>query len=241
MWIRLALVLVGLWPVLAQAAVDCADAGAVAQTYAVPGSPTEITSYTRPSGSDFVGFAVAGHRNATPAKTVDAMTWAGNAMTATTTLQYTDPVWGQLFHIIAPPSGAQTVVMDWNVTPLTDGIVIFVCTGVNQSTPTHDPAQSTGTGTTASTTVSNVTATDVVIACVTRSGTASMTGSGSLVVIANDNAAPDEMNVGCWYQPGSAGGSVSVSLTSSSTWTIHAVAVASVPSGDSGGEAIWFP
>lgn len=228
-----------LLPSWAHAAVDCNDANAVAETYTTPGTST-VTSYTRPSGSDFIGFAVAGHRIGANPRTLTAISWAGNAMTATTSLQFTDPVWGQLFQYLAPPPGAQNVTMNWNQAPLTDAIVIFTCTGVNQATPVHDAIQSTGLGTTASVTVSNVGSTDVVIACVTKDSTEAMTGGGSLVLIANDNATPSEMNVGCWRQPGSAGGAVSITWTGSQQWTIHAAAVSPVATAVEG-DFVWFP
>lgn len=233
--------LVASYPLAAMGAVACNDANAVAQTYGAPTDP-ETTSYTRPSGEDFVGFALAGHRVGVTAKTLNAMTWAGNAMTATTTLQWDDPAFGQLFHYIAPPSGAQNVVMDWDTVPLTDSIVIFVCTGANQSTPVHDATSTSGQGTTASTTVSNVTSSDVVIACLTKDDTETMTGGGSLTAIATDNASASEMNTGCWYQPGSAGGSVSITWTGTQQWSLHAAAVAVAASAvSSGGDALWYP
>lgn len=225
-------------PALSQAAVSCADANAFAQTFGTPADPMTDT-YTRPSGSEFVGFFLVGHRQSGGARTISSIAWGASTPTSITTATYTDPAGGELFRLIAPPSGAQTVSASWSGARLTDGLVVFVCTGADQTTPTHDPISTSGSSATAATTVSNVVASDVVIACVTRSGTTAMTGSGSLVQIAQD-ASPEEMNVGCWYQPGSAGGSVSVSLGVSNAWTIQAIAV-SPPSADLGGGALWYP
>lgn len=242
MRIKILFLLILLLPSWVHAAVDCADANVQVNTFGTPVDPMTIT-YTRPSGSDFVGFVLGGYRLGGGAISVSSISWGAGTPTALTTAQYTDPNGGVLYRLIAPPSGANAVNVTWSGARLADGIVVFVCTGVNQSSPTHDATQSTGTGTTASVTVNNVTASDVVIACVTRdtgSG-GNFTGGGSLVAIGTDNASPDEMNVGCWYQPGSAGGSVSVTWTSSEQWTIHAVAVAAASSSDTGGRAIWFP
>lgn len=221
------------------AAVDCADTNVLAQTYGTPASPMTDT-YTRPSGSNFVGFFLAGQRQGTTPQTVSSIAWGASTPTSITTAAFGDPSGGELFRLIAPPSGAQTTSVTWSGTRLADGMVVFVCTGVDQTNPTHDPISTSGSSATAATTVSNVLSTDVVIACVTRNGATAMTGSGSLVEIGQD-ASPAEMNVGCWYQPGSAGGSVSVSLGVSNGWTIHALAISPVASTDMGGEALWFP
>jgi hypothetical protein len=81
--------------------------------------------------------------------------------------------------------------------------------------------------------------TDVVIFCVTKDGNEAMTGGGSLVLI-KDATTPGEMNIGCWYQPGSAGGSGSITWTGSQQWTIQAAAVQPPASTDLGGGALWF-
>lgn len=228
-----------LLPSWVHAAVDCADANAVSDTFGTPASPMVI-NYTRPSGSDFVGFALAAFRQ-DPAIGVSAITWGGNAMTQVGGDQWTTPAGAEFYRLIAPPSGTQTISTTWSGGRLTDSVAVFVCTGVDQTTPIRDQNSATGSGTTASVTVTSVNASDVVVACVARSGTASVTGSGSLVEITTDNASASEMNIGCWYQPGSAGGSVSVALSSSNAWTIHAASIAAAASADTGGDALWFP
>lgn len=234
------LLLLLLVPSLSWAAVDCADGSAVANTNSTAQDPISV-SYTRPSGSDFLGFLFAAHRNGAPAKTVTGTSWGASTPTSSGTAAYDDPAGGHLHQLVDPPSGAQTVTASWNVTPLADGYVVFTCTGVNQSTPTHDYTSAGGSSTTASATVSNVTVSDVVIVCVATDGTATLTGGGSLVAIATDNASASEINVGCWYQPGSAGGSVSVTLAVTNDWALTAIAVAPTTSADMGGEAVWFP
>lgn len=226
-------------PSFSWAAVDCADAGAVAQTFATPASPM-TTSYTRPGGSDFLGFVYAGHRQGTTARTVSSIAWGGDTPTASGAQDYNDPIAGRLYQLVAPASGAQTIDVTWSSTPLADGLVVLACTGVNQSTPTHDFATANGNSGTASVTVSNVTASDVVIACVSNDGARTLTGTGSLTVIATDNASPGELNIGCWYQPGAAGGSVSVTLDVADDWVIQAIAVSPTASTETGGDALWF-
>lgn len=218
-------------------AVDCADANAVSNEDAA--GPNPITaSYTLAGGlSDTVGFAIVGWRLSPSTVTVTAKTWNGSATTAATTNQYTDPAGGQLFYIVNPATGTVSATLSAGV--LADSVAAFVCSGVNQVTPFHDATQATGSGTTASATVSNVLSTDVVIACVTKDGNEAMTGGGSLTQITQEGS-PGESNVGCWRQPGSAGGSVSVTWTGTQQWTIHAVAVQPSASTDTSGDIIWF-
>lgn len=228
-----------LMPSISSAAVDCADANAVAEVNAVSQNPTAI-AHTRPSGSDFVAIGFAGHQVGTTARVVTAKTWAGNTMTDTTTLAYYDPIWGQMFHLVNPPSGTNNFSISWNSDPLTDALVALVCTGVDQASPIRDQNTATGLSTTASVTVTNVQASDVVVFCVSKDEVTAMTGAGSLVLIATDST-PAEMHIGCWYQPGSAGGSASVTWTTDEQWTMHGVALKAVAGSDLGGAPLWFP
>lgn len=228
-----------LLPSLSYAAVNCADGNVVAETFGTPPSPM-TTSYTRPSGSDFLGFVFAGHRQGATPRTVSSIAWGASTPTASGAQDYNDPAAGRLYQLVAPPSGAQTVDVTWSASPLADGLVVLTCTGVHQSNPTHDYITANGSSTTPSVTVSNVTASDIVIACVSNDGARTQTGGGSLVLIATD-ASPSEMTVGCWYQPGSAGGAVSVTLDTTDDWVITAIAVSPVASTDIGGDALWFP
>lgn len=225
-------------PSLSWGAVDCADGNAVAETFDTPPSPM-TTSYTRPSGSDFLGFVYAAHRQGTTSRTVSTIAWGADTPTASGAQDYNDPIAGRLYQLVAPASGAQTIDVTWSGTPLADGLVVLTCTGAHQVSPTHDFATANGNSGTASVTVSNVTASDVVIACVSNDATRTLTGAGSLVLIATD-ATPGEMNVGCWYQPGSAGGTVSVTLDVADDWVIQAIAVSPTASTETGGEAVWF-
>ena len=224
-------------PCVSRAAVDCADANGFAIEDAAGTTPL-TNSYTLAGGlSDTIGFQTVGHRRGGGTATITAQTWNGSSTTAVTTAQYTDPAGGRMFYILSPASG--TVSATFSAAPLADSLAGFVCSGVNQSTPFHDETQSTGSGTTASVTVSNVSVSDVVVACVTKDGNEAMTGDGSLVQIAQASS-PGESNIGCWYQPGSAGGSVSVSWTGTQQWTIHATAVSPTATTDVSGDAIWF-
>lgn len=237
--LSLLMLLAFLLPSPGQAAVDCADPNAVADTFGTPASPM-VLDYTRRSGSDLYGFAFAAHRNGATQRTVSSISLGASTPTSLTTAQFQDPSGGHLFGVASPPSGTNTLTVGWSGVRLADGAALLTCTGVDQVSPTHDATQSLGTGTTASVTVSNVAATDSVLFCISKDGTSDITGGGSAVAIAHDNGSPEEMDVGCWYQPGSAGGSVSATLGSSEQWTIHAVAIKQSVQVDNLGDAVWF-
>ncbi len=223
-------------PCVSQAAVDCADSNGFAVESAAGSNPI-TNSYTLAGGlSDTIGFVIVGQRKSTSPHTITAQTWNGVSTTLLTTAQYTDPAGSSAYYLLNPASG--TVSATFSSTPLATALAGFVCSGVDTSSPYHDTDQGTGTGTTASITISNVSTSDVVIACVHKDGNEAMTGGGSLVQIAQASS-PGESNVGCWYQPGSAGGSVSITWTGSQQWAIHATAVKVAPDA-AAGDAIWF-
>ena len=238
MRIKLLLLLAFLTPSFAQAAVNCADANVAVDAFGTPADPMTI-NYTRPSGSDFLGLVLAGYRLGGGALTISSMSFGAGTPTSLTTAQYTDPVGGNLYSLVAPPSGTSAVDTAFSGGRLTDGVVVFSCTGVNQASPTHDPNQSGGIGTTASLTISNVVATDVVVFCVVKDNSEAMTGGGSAVLIGTDTAA-GEIGVGCWYQPGSAGGSTSVTWTGSQQWVMFGAAVQEATTTDTSGGTLWF-
>lgn len=224
-----------LCPSLALAAVACNDANAVSNEDSAGPNPITI-SYTYAGGTNAVAFQFAGYRRGGGALTYTAKTWNGVGSTSITTHQYTDPAGGEAFYNLTPATG--TVSATASSTVLASVIAAWVCTGVNTAAPTHDAISTTGTGTTASTTVSNVLASDVVIACMSKDGNEAITPGGSLVELIKD-ASPVEMNGGCFYQAGTAGGSVSITWTGSQQWTIHAWAVSAANSTDVG-ELLWF-
>lgn len=217
----------------ALAGVACNDANAISNEDAA--GPNPITgSYTFAGGSDAVAFHFAGYRRGGGALTYSAKSWNGVGSTSLTTHQYTDPAGGEAFYNLTPATG--TVSATASNTVLASLMAAFVCTGVNRAAPTHDATSTTGSGTTASTTVSNVVASDVVIACMSKDGNEAITPDGSLVELIKD-ASPTEMNGGCFYQAGTAGGSVSISWTGTQQWTIHAWAVSAAVVR---GGVIWF-
>lgn len=233
----LVLLLVLLCPSLTWAAVACNDANAVSNEDAAGPNPITI-SYTYAGGTNAVAFHFAGYRRGGGTLTYTAKSWNGVGSTSLTTHQYTDPAGGEAFYNLTPATG--TVSATASTTVLASVIAAWVCTGVNTVSPTHDAISTTGTGTTASTTVTNVLASDVVIACMSKDGNEAITPGGSLVEIKKD-ASPTEMNGGCFYQDGTAGGAVSITWTGSQQWTIHAWAVSAALSDDGGGGVLWFP
>jgi len=224
-----------LCPTLALAAVACNDANAVSNEDGAGPNPITI-SYTYAGGTNAVAFHFAGYRRGAGTLSYTAKSWNGVGSTSLTTHRYTDPAGGEAFYNLTPATG--TVSATASSTVLASLTAAFVCTGVNTVSPTHDAISTTGSGTTASTTVSNVLASDVVIACMSKDGGEAISPDGSLVELIKD-ASPVEMNGGCFYQAGTVGGSVSISWTGTQQWTIHTWAVSAADSSDAG-DPLWF-
>jgi len=209
------------------AAIDCNDMNAVRLFDATPLDP-ETIAYTMPAGTNQVVFVGVGQRTGATPRTF-TVTFGGQAMIAATTSQYTDPIGGQLFYLVNPPSGVSNVVVDWSAAPLADGIVVFACNGVDTVSPIRSTNQATGASTTPSVTVPTVNAGDVVVDYVVSEDPANpVEGANQTVIIVGNGVT--EIGGGASWQAGSDGGVMSWTIANQQ-WSAHAAALkpAAVP------------
>lgn len=204
----------------AWAAISCGDA--IEFNDLTPTDP-ETIAYTTPAGSNQVLFVGVSMRHTS--FTIDGATQAGNAMTAVAAQSFLSPVATRLFYIVAPTSGTNNVVVDYSSIPLADAIVIWTCSGVDQTTPIRAFQSATGTGTAASVTVAGVQSGDVVVDIVgadVQTTDPTVGANQTAFHLGNDGS---EFGWGASQQAGADGGVMSWTMGASQEWSTQAAAL----------------
>lgn len=209
------------WAGSAWAVLVCSDV--TAANNLTPSSSSKTTSYTTPTGSNQVLFALSGIRHTT--FTINSATHAGNAMTAIAAASTLSPVIVRGFYIINPTSGTNNVVVNYSGQPLADAIVILVCSGVDTASPIHDPTNASGTGTAVSNTVPSVVSGEVVLDWFIQDVETTAPTIGSNQTELNKGTDASELGWGASQQAGSDGGVMSWTTALSQEWASQAFAV----------------
>lgn len=205
----------------AWSAISCGDA--TEANDAAPAGTTATINYTTPAGSDLVLFLGFAMRDATD--TISSATHAGNAMTAVAAEASGPPIHTRIFYIINPTSGSNNVVATSSGTPLAWAAVVWTCSGVNTAAPVHDATNANGVSATASVTVPNLVAGDVVVDIMGQdipAGDPTVGADQTTLHLGNDAV---EIAWGASYQAAAAGGVMSWGLADSDDWAIQGVAL----------------
>ncbi|MDH5666550.1 MAG: hypothetical protein OEY86_00885 [Nitrospira sp.] len=223
-----------LFPLQAQAAFTCVDAGTVEVHESSPANPRTI-SYTTPAGNNRITFAGVGFRNGVGV-TISSVTQGGNAMTADTTFQYVSTILGgNLYRLRNPPSGTNDVVVTWSGAVSQADIIIWTCLD-SDLTEFRSTNQASGVSTTPSVTAGTVAAGDIVVDFFSSDDAGAPSVGANQTVIHEGTTA--STNGGASYQAGADGGVMSWTIASDD-WVIFTYVVKPAAS-DEGGQPLWF-
>lgn len=130
----------------------------------------------------------------------------------------------ELFYLLNPSSGSQTVSVDWDNTPLSYVLTVVTCDGVNQSSPIADDASASGSSTTVSVNCTSASGQLVLDFVSADNNTSLTTGAGQTNL--DQDVADGVLAAGASSEPGAATVTMSETLSVSNDWATICVALA---------------
>lgn len=222
MILLLALGAILLAPFPAYSAITCGD---VTSVITATGASSVTVSYTTPSGTNQVLHVAVGNRDVTD--TVSTVTHAGNAMAEKIELHHSSQVANAaLYHLAAPTSGTNDVVVTFTGATLAHGVAIFTCSDASQDADPYRNAGNSaeGNSTTPSVTITDGDGTDLVIDVMAVDSNAAGPTVGADQTSLFSGSDGTELGMGVSTQPASANGVMSWTVTSND-WVIAGVSL----------------
>jgi uncharacterized membrane protein YgcG len=188
------------------------------------------------SGTNRGVFAGGGNSSGGGGRLSTSCTYAGNAMTEQWDF-VASPFYGNAGYVLAGdtniPTGAQTVTQTLAAGPDEHGLGVISMTGVNGTTPAGTPATASGSSTAASVTVTDAGADDLIVDNLYVDGVVPTVGADQTQRYAQDAIGGFNYLRGS-TQPGSAGGVMSWSFSSTAPWLLGAVTIKAATAGLAG-------
>ena len=191
---------------------------------ATDGSGTSVSSITvshTATGTDRAAFAGGGAVDFGSGTPTASATYAGSAMTERWDAAFATFYAHHGYTLVAPATGAQNVVLTWNVTA-GGSFAVVTATSVDQTTPFGTPATATGSSTTPSVNVSAAT-NDLVVDNLVYVGTGTATaGTNQTARTSNTNVGGE---IGHYTSTEAGATTTTMSYTiASSNWAIGGIA-----------------
>lgn len=131
----------------------------------------------------------------------------------------------EVFYLLNPSSGSQTVSVDWDNVPLSYVLTVVTCDGVNQASPIGNDNAATGSSTSVSVSCTSASGQLVLDFVSAENNTALTTGAGQ-TNLDQDVADVTSLVGGSSSEPGAASVTMTQTLANSNDWATICVALA---------------